>query len=154
MNSNSYTPAFQNNFLVKAARSRVVETMAASVAISIVLLGSSTWNVWTTYQGFRNSVTNQFKLRTSSDQVVYLDEVLTMSARMAASTGEKQWEDRYWEFEPQLTAAINEVTGMAANTSKADSKMTDEANQKLIALEEQSFDLIKEGKKTKLLRSY
>ena len=145
--SSSSKPVLSDNFIVKAARNRVVETVATSVAVSIVLLGSSTWNVWTTYQGFRNSVTNQVRLRTVSDKVVYLDEVLTMSARMAASTGESSWEDRYWKFEPQLTNAINEVTNMASDSSKEDSAKTDAANQILISLEEQSFNLIKEGKK-------
>lgn len=148
MNAQSSVTLFlQNNFIVKAARSRVVETVAASVAVSIVLLGSSTWNVWTTYQGFRNSVTTQFKLRSASDRVIHLDEVLTMSARMAASTGDPSWEDRYWTFEPELTAAINQVTRMASENSKVESAKTDQANKILIGMEEQSFALTKAGKK-------
>jgi hypothetical protein len=34
-------------------------------------------------------------------KIVYLDEVLTMSAMMAAATGNAQWEQRYRDFEPQ-----------------------------------------------------
>lgn len=41
--------------------------------------------------------------------IVHLDEVLTMSARMAAATKDLQWEERYHRFEPQLDAAIKEV---------------------------------------------
>ena len=143
----SVTPSLQNNFIIKAVRNRVVETVAASVAVSIVLLGSSTWNVWTTYQGFRTSVTSQFKLRAASDKVVHLDEVLTMSARMAASTGKKTWEERYWKYEPELSAAIEQVTSMASGISKEESTKTNDANTVLIGLEEKSFELIGQGKK-------
>jgi hypothetical protein len=43
-------------------------------------------------------------LQQLSDEIIYLDEVLTMSARMAASTGNLEWENRYRTFEPKLDA--------------------------------------------------
>jgi hypothetical protein len=46
--------------------------------------------------------------------IVHLDEVLTMSARMAAVTGDSRWEERYRQFEPQLDAAIKETTEFAS----------------------------------------
>ena len=46
--------------------------------------------------------------------IVHLDEVLTMSARMAAVTGDSRWEERYRQFEPQLDAAIKETTELAS----------------------------------------
>ncbi|HEX7518433.1 MAG TPA: hypothetical protein VF345_14230 [Chthoniobacterales bacterium] len=46
--------------------------------------------------------------------IVHLDEVLTMSARMAATTGDSRWEERYRQFEPQLDAAIKETTEFAS----------------------------------------
>ncbi|MCM1984929.1 methyl-accepting chemotaxis protein [Lyngbya confervoides] len=133
--------------LAHAIKTHVVETVATSVALSVVLLGSSTWNVWTTYQGFKNSVTNQVQLRSTSDEVVYLDEVLTMSARMAASTGDPMWEARYWENEPKLSKALDIVTQMSTGQSKAESEKTDAANDRLIQIEEQAFQLIKQGQK-------
>src|SRR5687768_16442904 len=41
--------------------------------------------------------------------VIHLDEVLTMSARMAAATGDPRCEERYLQFEPQLAAALKET---------------------------------------------
>ncbi len=38
--------------------------------------------------------------------IIHPDEVLTMSARMAAATGNLWWEERYRGFEPRLDAAI------------------------------------------------
>ena len=41
--------------------------------------------------------------------ILHLDEVLTMSARMAASTGDPRWEKRYRQFEGPLDATIKEA---------------------------------------------
>lgn len=137
---------FQQSFL-SFMRSHVVGTVGTSVVLSVLVLGASTYNIWKTYQGFRSSVVQQVKLRALSDEVVHLDEVLTMSARMAASTGDAQWEKRYWDNEPNLTQAITEVTALASANVQKNSKQTDAANQQLITLEEQAFKLIADGKK-------
>ena len=80
--------------------------------------------------------------------IVHLDEVLTMSARMAAATGDLQWEKRYRHFEPQLDAAIKETTRIGTGLSdvKAATK-TDEANIKLVEMENRAFALVRAGRK-------
>ena len=72
--------------------------------------------------------------------IVHLDEVLTMSARMAAATGDSRWEERYHHFEPQLDAAIKETIRIGASSSniKAATK-TDAANVKLVEMENRAF---------------
>jgi PAS domain S-box-containing protein len=80
--------------------------------------------------------------------IVHLDEVLTMSARMTAATKDLQWEERYRHFEPQLDAAIKEVTKIGTDPSdvKAAAKM-DEANIKLVEMENRAFALVRAGRK-------
>jgi two-component system cell cycle sensor histidine kinase/response regulator CckA len=80
--------------------------------------------------------------------IVHLDEVLTMSARMAAATGDPKWEERYRRFEPQLDAAIKETTklGTTLHDSKA-AAQTDEANIKLVEMENRAFALVHAGRK-------
>ena len=80
--------------------------------------------------------------------IVHLDEVLTMSARMAAATGDPKWEERYRRFEPQLDAAIKETTelGTTLHDIKA-TTMTDEANIKLVEMESRAFALIRARRK-------
>ena len=131
--------------LLRFVQSHVIETVTASVAVSFIMLGGTTWNVWTTYQGFRGSVAQQFKLRTLSDQIVHLDEVLTMSARMSASTGDLAWEVRYKNFEPELISALEQVTKLAPKAIKAN-KATDAANERLIEMETKAFALIRQEK--------
>ena len=80
--------------------------------------------------------------------IVHLDEVLTMSARMAATTGNSRWEERYRHFEPQLDAAIKEIIKIGASSSniKAATK-TDAANIKLVEMENRAFALVRAGRK-------
>ena len=67
--------------------------------------------------------------------IVHLDEVLTMSARMAAATGDPKWEERYRHFDPQLDAAIKETVRLGTSPSSVKTAAkTDEANVKLVGL--------------------
>jgi two-component system cell cycle sensor histidine kinase/response regulator CckA len=80
--------------------------------------------------------------------IVHLDEVLTMSARMAAETGDSQWEERYRQFEPQLDAAIKETVKIETNPSNAEAATkTEEANIKLVEMENRAFALVRAGRK-------
>jgi twitching motility protein PilJ len=124
-----------------------VETITVSIAASLMLFGASTWNVWTIYRSFRTSVTNQFQIESLSGKIVHLDEVLTMSARMAASTGDLKWEKRYRQFEPDLDQAIKQTTQLAPQVVKAQSAQTDTANLKLVEFENRAFALVREGKR-------
>ena len=77
-----------------------------------------------------------------------MDEVLTMSARMAAATGDLRWEERYKEFEPKLDAAIKEAMELAPEVFMSEAAaQTDEANIKLVAMEKQAFDLVGVGER-------
>jgi signal transduction histidine kinase len=77
-------------------------------------------------------------------QILHLDEVLTMSARMAAATNDPSWEARYRQFEPQLSQAIEEAKALVPDLLSTG--QTDAANDALVALEEQAFDLVRGGR--------
>ena len=79
--------------------------------------------------------------------VTHLDEVLTMSARMAAATNDDTWQVRYQRFEPQLTAALSELIGVAPDAFSTEAaRQTDDANDILVAMEVQAFAALDEGK--------
>ncbi|WP_052659156.1 ATP-binding protein [Pseudomonas sp. LFM046] len=83
-------------------------------------------------------------LQELSGGIVHLDEVLTMSARMAATTGDLQWERRYRQFEPQLDAMIKEVLKLATLPERAEAtKQMDAANLRLVEMENLAFDLVR-----------
>jgi PAS domain S-box-containing protein len=101
------------------------------------------WLSWSTYSLYiddtmiRGEVWRAEELRGT---IVHLDEVLTMAARMAAATGDPQWEARYRKFEPQLDAAIKEILKLAPSKPLAE---TDAANMKLVEMENQAFTLVR-----------
>lgn len=136
-------PTLANNFI----RSHLVETIAFCIILSLILIGESTWNIWAIYRNFTTVVTNQFKLQNLSGEIVHLDEVLTMSARMAASTGDVKWEKRYRQFEPELDSAIKQTTQLAPQVLKGQSAQTDTANAKLVEFENRAFALVRQGKR-------
>jgi two-component system cell cycle sensor histidine kinase/response regulator CckA len=80
--------------------------------------------------------------------IVHLDEVLTMSARMAAATGNPRWEERYRQFAPHLDTAITEAIRLGTNSASiAATTRTNIANTKLVAMEDRAFALVRDGRR-------
>ncbi len=136
----------------------VCETMATNPHRPIIILGIGlivniavlSWLAWddfnSHYETQRASERGR-RIERLRGRILHLDEVLTMSARMAAATGDQRWEQRYRKFEPKLDVAIKEAMQIvpSAAASEAAGK-TDQANQKLVAMENRSFDLVRQGK--------
>jgi PAS domain S-box-containing protein len=85
--------------------------------------------------------------------IVHLDEMSTTSARMSAATGDLQWEEQHHRVQPQLIAAIKEVTKIRTDLSdvKAATRI-DEANIKLVEMENRAFALVRAGRKEEAQR--
>lgn len=74
------------------------------------------------------------------------DERLTMSAYMAASTGEQRWIDRYEQNIPAMDAAIQLAMQIApAAIGERFRATTSQANDRLVALERDSFAALRAG---------
>ncbi|MEA5620745.1 ATP-binding protein [Cronbergia sp. UHCC 0137] len=125
---------------------RPSQVVTASVFLTLFLFIPQAWISWHAYLNFNGIIKYELKLQSLSDRITYLDEVLTMSARMNAATGNPIWEKRYKLFEPQLDAVIKESIKLAPQAyNTEDAKKTDIANQKLVAMESESFALVKKG---------
>jgi|GEM_PF-576069 len=99
-----------------------------------------------------NSLREQLKILTLNGEITRLDEVLTMSARMAASTSNPKWEQRYISHVELLDNALKEAIDYAPDAyQSAGAKETDAANAALVEMEQKSFELIRQGKKEKAL---
>jgi twitching motility protein PilJ len=129
----------------------LVATISISVLISLTLTGISGWNIWRIYQGLQTTIAKQFKLQELSGSIVHLDEVLTMSARMGASTGKTRWEDRYNSYVDQLDAAINMVLAEVPVAQQSNPEQTKAANDKLVAYETQAFEMVRKGQSQQAL---
>ncbi|NIP27371.1 MAG: PAS domain S-box protein [Phycisphaerae bacterium] len=125
----------------------VIKGFVLAFLFTIIILGSLAWYTWRSNRHLKALETKHFKLLELSGQIIYLDEVLTMSAQMAAHSGESKWEKRYRKSEPQLDKAIKEVIELSPEKFMREAiSRTDAANIKLVAMENRAFDLIRQEK--------
>ena len=132
--------------LRKFVGTNLVSTITATIAGSLLLTGVSTFNIWNIYTSFQSTVTKQFDLRKISDDLTYQDEFLTMSARMAASTGEQIWEDRYNKMLPKNMVTVKKLLANIPAELRTEAGKTDAANDKLTVMEAGVFKSIQTGR--------
>ena len=118
-------------------------------AMSLALVGTAlalaflAWNTFTSLQLIEDLERHHQPIEKLRGKIIYLDEVLTMSARMAAATGDLQWEARYRKFEPELREAIQQAMVLVPGTVSVETvARTGAANSALVEIEESAFDLI------------
>ena len=114
------------------------------VVVTVVLFGLGAWSSWGLYRGFAQISGTELRLERLAGTIVHLDEVLTMSARMAATSGDPKWEARYRGYESRLDAAIKETARLAPGALDAQAAaQTDAANLRLVAMENRAFELVR-----------
>jgi len=129
-----------------AGKDQLLWLVTLAVSLTLFTLG---WLGWMTFRDYR-FVTGQLPAISHMEelrgQVLLFDEVLTMSARMSAATGDPQWEARYRRFEAQLDQVLSEAMRVApAVASSQATAQTDAANTKLVAMENRAFELVQQG---------
>jgi methyl-accepting chemotaxis protein PixJ len=142
----SYDEVSAFDRLRRFVQNHLIGTITVTISTSLILGGLSTWNIWRIYNGSRSTITDQFALEKLSGKIVHLDEVLTMSARMAASTGDLSWEKRYNQYVPELDQAIKTTLAKVPESIRAEAAKTDDANAKLVDMETKAFALVQQGK--------
>jgi hypothetical protein len=126
---------------------RPITFLAVVLVITWVVLIWLGWRVWYSYHETKTTKELHLKIEKLRGTIVHLDEVLTMSALMAATTGNLQWEERYLNFEPKLDAAIKQALSLAPETHSGEAAAkTDAANMKLVDMENRSFNLVRQGR--------
>lgn len=129
-------------------RSNLVVAIVSSIGLNLILTGTSTWNVWDTSQKLNITVEKQDKLQDLSSQLIYLDEVLTMSANMLASTGQPMWEKRYNDRLPDIDKTTAELFTNIPSSVKDNYRKFEASTKQLISMEDRVFKLVKEKKLT------
>lgn len=112
--------------------------------ITLATLCAFLWCAYDSYRRFAETAERNLRIEELRGQIIYLDEVLTMSARMCSLTADPKWEARYRQFEPQLETAIGEA--MSFSLGALSTRETDEANAALVVLENRAMELARMGK--------
>jgi signal transduction histidine kinase len=131
-----------------AAPSFPLRPFAAGVALTLGLFVLAGVFAWRLYAGFREVATTDLELTKLAGEIVHLDEVLTMSARMAAATGDPSWEGRYRRFEPEFDRAIKRAITIAPEAHSVEAaSATEAANARLVAIENRALALVRKGER-------
>jgi PAS domain S-box-containing protein len=115
---------------------------AVLVVITVALLWLG-WHLWAVDEDMDRIHARDARIQKLAGEIVHLDEVLTMSARMAAATLDPVWEARYRQFEPRLDEVIKEISSLDPETMSPFITQTDAANHSLVALENKAFALVR-----------
>lgn len=121
-----------------------IRSLSIAWFITLAAMVAFLWCAYDSYRRFAQTSERNLRIQELRGQIIHLDEVLTMSARMSALTAEPAWEARYKEFEPKLDKAIGEVMSFSLGAQM--SKETDDANAALVAMENRAFELGRQGK--------
>lgn len=122
---------------------KIIVTM---VILTIILCGGIAWYVWGSYREVRDNQPRYLRIQELNGTITHLDEVLTMSVRLWAVTGEERWEQRYLKHEPQLTTAVQEVQRLAPSSYATASNTIETATTELIQMNRRAFNLAHQGK--------
>jgi hypothetical protein len=121
-------------------------SLFASFLSSLVLLIGFAVLYWIPDEELEEQLRHQIQVQQLAGEIGRLDEVLTMSARMAAATGDPKWEDRYRRHEEDLQAAIQDIIRLARSAIMDNaSAATFSANEALIGMEHEVFELVRSG---------
>lgn len=111
-------------------------------AIVLVVLGLYDYRAERVIKNLHEHSAKIEKLRS---EIIHYDEILTMSARMAAATQDNRWVERYKIYEPRLTAAINQAIVLSPGVYRKETDRNNSGKIKLLEMEHKAFDLIKSG---------
>ncbi len=99
------------------------------------------------FKAYSNTANSVARFEQLCGEIKRLDEVLTMSARMAATSGETRWVERYNANVDGLDRAINELMTLGVSNVAQLVHATDAANLVLVGMETRSFELIQQGRR-------
>ncbi len=131
----------------KFLKAEPLRVLSAGMALSLMLAPVLGYLVWNMFQTLSVIGTTEMRLQRLVGNLAHLDEVLTMSARMAVITGDPRWEARHRAVEPELDDAILEAAMLSRQEyDKFYASQTKLAYSKLLELESTAFALARQGR--------
>ncbi|MDZ4870319.1 MAG: response regulator [Alphaproteobacteria bacterium] len=128
------------------ARSAVLWAFVGAAAILCVLIGA-----WILHHDEESRAYERLiEANRAADQILLADERLTMSANMAAATGDASWIKRYDDTIAMIDEGIARARALAppAASQRFDAE-TRVSNDRLVELERKSFEAVRAGNKAR-----
>ena len=113
--------------------------------VPAAIIAMPAWHGWQSYILIEATENQLEQIVTLEGSFMHCDEVLTMSLRMAAATGDTEWINRYEEFSPRIKPRVEQDWEISENAIGADAVLAAFADDKLVSLEKRVIDLIRRG---------
>ncbi len=132
--------------LITSISSFPVKVLTVAVIATLLLFTVFCLQFFNSHRDLKTTQTFYLRIQELSAIIIHYDEILTMSARMGAATGNLEWEERYRKYEPLLDVTIKETIELSPEIFMSEAATeTDASNIELVAMENQAFDLIRQG---------
>jgi CHASE3 domain sensor protein len=139
--------SIQGSGTIQSVSSQPIWAISIAAVSTVVLLLLVTVQTYVTNSEMTKLHQEMHRITDLRANIQYYDEVLTMSARMAAFSGDLSWEARYRRVEKNLEQNLAEALQIAPDESRAHNiKSIDEANTWLVNAENQAFELARAGR--------
>ena len=123
--------------------------LAAAFTISALAVTAMILMLWQLQHRFADLRAKQVALSEYHSRIMLYDEALTMSARMAAATGDLAYKQRYDAIDAELDALIKQTeSALRAPEIRQFIEETDQANRKLVEIERHALTLVGKGRLT------
>ena len=126
-----------------------IRLLSVAGALTVAVLAWLGWSICNSHGGADLADERNARTAFLRGRILHLDEALTMSARMAAATGDVRWEERYRTFEPQLDAAIKEALAIEeryGHDATPRGALRDAAHGVSVEMEDEAFVLVHAGR--------
>ena len=134
-------------------RARVATVFTTKRCALLILLGAAilaryAWQGWQSYSLIKTTDIQLQRTSRLEGPFMYRDEVLTMSAKMAAATGDLKWASRYEEFGQRGKPSVEDRWDVSENNAvKEEVILTVFADDQLTAMENRALELVRQGKR-------
>ncbi|MHC4581926.1 MAG: PAS domain-containing sensor histidine kinase, partial [Planctomycetota bacterium] len=133
-------------------RNRVLRSFGTGSCVLIIatILAVSSWQIRHSYIRVRTIEAQLEQLTRIEGIAMYRDEVLAMSAKMAAFSRDSQWVSRHEESGPRIQAAVQDILHIfednAEDAANAKAALPIYVNHKLDNMEQEALSLVRQGK--------
>ena len=118
--------------------------ITVAMMLSLMIIAATTWSLREEARGLAEVRTEQSLAMALHSDIMRYDEVLTMSAWMAATTGHTRWYQRYGDHEPRLEAALEALMALAPEGAHF-VEATGVANEQLVERERRAIEAARAG---------
>ncbi|MBN1586453.1 MAG: PAS domain S-box protein [Candidatus Omnitrophica bacterium] len=122
--------------------------LAICVMVTVGLLAWQGWSLFTTLSRGQLAREQSIRVQELRGDLTRLNEILALSVRMAAATGDIQWQVQYDEHRQELEALVEEAMDLASGAYQGDwVEDTEAAARELVNLDRRMLNLVRNGSK-------